>query len=157
MSDKKRARCDEMIDYDPTHATHPARKASLLSRQYVHGHNKQEWLALFAEEGIIEDPIGVSPQDPTGQGHRGAAREAFWDTNIANTEVTMTIHQSYAAGNEVANHVTLDLILPVQGKRFRLREDAVVTYRVNDAGKILSLRVYFEPEETAKTMREVTV
>ncbi len=68
----------------------------------------------------------------------------------------MTIHQSYAAGNEVANHVTLDLVLPVQGKRFHLREDAVVTYRVNDAGKILSLRVYFEPEETAKTMREVT-
>ena len=74
---------------------HPAKRVSLLSREYVHSHNKAGWLGLFSEDAIIEDPIGVSPIDEAGKGHRGvAAREAFWESNIANSDIKIVIHQS---------------------------------------------------------------
>ena len=52
---------------------HPARRASLLSREYVQTHNREGWLGLYAEDAIIEDPIGKSYIDPEGNGHRGPA------------------------------------------------------------------------------------
>ena len=81
---------------------HPARRAALLSREYVHSKNRQGWLDLYAQDAIIEDPIGPSPIDPEGNGHRGpAAREAFWDNFIAPASIHIDILDSYAAGNEV--------------------------------------------------------
>lgn len=145
-----------MIELDPAREPHPARRVSLLSRQYVHRHDKAGWLGLFAEDGVIEDPIGVSPLDPNGQGHRTpAAREAFWDRNIANSDIKITIHHSYAAGNEVANHVTLDIIVPIGNKKFRQQTTGIFTYKVDDSGKLLALRGYWEFEESMKTLREV--
>ena len=80
---------------------HPARRAALLSREYVHSKNREGWLGLYAQDAIIEDPIGVSPIDPEGKGHRGpAAREAFWDNFIAPATIHIDILDSYAAGNE---------------------------------------------------------
>jgi len=33
--------------------------------------SKEDWLALFAEDAIVEDPVGTSMFDPDGTGHRG--------------------------------------------------------------------------------------
>ena len=97
---------------------HPARRAALLSREYVHSKNREGWLGLYAENAIIEDPIGVSVIDPAGKGHRGpAAREAFWDNFIAPANIHIDILDSYAAGNEVANHVVLTVTIELgEGK-----------------------------------------
>ena len=54
---------------------HPARDASLRSMQAVEAGDRSAWLALFAEDAVVEDPIGPSPFDPEGDGHRG--REAI--------------------------------------------------------------------------------
>lgn len=146
-----------MIEHTPEQETHPARKVSLLSRQYVHSHNKAGWVGMFAENGIIEDPIGVSPLDPSGKGHATpAAREAFWDNNIANSDIRITIHESYAAGNEVANHLTLDMVMPIGDKRFTQQVKGVFTYKVDDHGKLLALRGYWELADAVQTIREVT-
>jgi steroid Delta-isomerase len=145
-----------MVEYTAATEKHPARKISLLSREYVHTHNKAGWLGMYAENGIIEDPIGASPLDPAGKGHKTPAeREAFWDNNIANSDIKITIHESYAAGNEVANHVTLDMVMPMGGKKFSQQVKGVFTYKVNDQGKLLALRGYWELEEAVKTIREV--
>ena len=86
----------------------PARRAALMSREYVQSKNREGWLSLYAEDAIIEDPIGVSMIDPAGKGHRGAAaREAFWDNFIAPSDINVDILDSYAAGNEVANHAII--------------------------------------------------
>lgn len=133
---------------------HPARKASLLSREYVHDHNKAGWLGLFAADAIIEDPIGVSYLDETGEGHKTPAeREAFWDNNIANSDIRITIHQSYAAGNECANHVTLNMIFEIDGKKHSQEVNGVFTYAVDGDGKLLSLRGYWELEDAMKTIK----
>ena len=59
---------------------HPARRAGLLSQRYVANGEREKWLDLFADDGVIQDPVGASPLDPTGKGHRGkAAIAAFWD------------------------------------------------------------------------------
>ena len=121
---------------------HPARRAALLSREYVQTHNKEGWLGLYAEDAVIEDPIGVSMLDPEGKGHRGpAARE---------------IHHSYAAGNEVANHITILTEIPAgEGKLLVKRVTGIFTYHVDEQGKLLSLRGYWEEDDPANSLEEV--
>lgn len=136
---------------------HPARRAALLSREHVHSKNREGWLGLYAEDAIIEDPIGVSPIDPEGKGHRGpAAREAFWDNFIAPANINIDILDSYAAGKEVANHVVISVGMDLgEGKALQQKVHGVITYKVNDAGKLLSLRAYWEIDDPRNQMVEV--
>lgn len=135
---------------------HPAKQVALKSREFVHSHNKEGWLALYSEDAIIEDPIGVSPLDEAGKGHRGvAAREAFWDNNIANGDIKITIHHSYAAGLECANIVTLNTIMEFGGKKYAQEVNGVFTYQLNEAHELIALRGYWELEEMMKTIKEV--
>lgn len=136
---------------------HPARRAALLSREYVHNKNRAGWLGLYADDGIIEDPIGPSPIDPEGRGHRGpAAREAFWDNFIAPASIHIDILDSYAAGNEVANHAVINVTMDAgPGKQLRQKVHGVMTYRVNAEGKLLALRAYWEVDDPRNAMVEV--
>jgi len=129
----------------------PARRAALLSRQYVHEKNRAGWLGLYAEDAIIEDPIGVSHIDPAGNGHRGPeAREAFWDNFIAPADIRIEIIESYAAGNEVANHVNLTITIDAgDGKTLQQKVHGIFVYHVDADGKLLSLRGYWETDDPA--------
>jgi len=136
---------------------HPARRAALLSREYVHSKNKAGWLGLYTENAIIEDPIGPSPIDPEGRGHRGpAAREAFWDHFIAPANIHIDILDSYAAGREVANHVVITVKVEVgPGRLLKQKVHGVVTYHVDDAGRLEALRAYWEVDDPRNAMTEV--
>ncbi len=136
---------------------HPARRAALLSREYVHNKDRAGWLGLYAEDAIIEDPIGVSMIDPEGKGHRGpAAREAFWDNFIAPANIHIDILDSYAAGNEVANHVVLTITIDMgDGKALRQKVHGIFTYHVNDEGKLLSLRGFWEADDPRNALQEI--
>ncbi len=102
---------------------------------------KERWLALFADDASIEDPIGRSPLDPEGRGHRGKeAIAAFWDNAIASVDLKFDIERSYACGNEVANVGTITTRV---GGMTNVVE-GVFTYRIDDAGKITALRAYWE-------------
>lgn len=133
-----------------------AYQMALKSREYVHSHNKEGWLGMFAEDGCIEDPIGKSDLDPAGDGHSTPeAREAFWDTSIANSNINITIHESYTADRECANILTLKIGMNIGGKQYEQTVNGVFTYRINDEGKLVSLRGYWEWEEGLATLREV--
>ena len=133
---------------------HPARAAAEKSRAAVMGKDKQGWLALMADDILIEDPIGKSPVDPSGDGIRGIDRlDGFWDQNIAPNDYEFVVHHSYAAGNEVANHMTLSITMG--GGAMHAQVDGVFTYKVNDSGKIVALRGFWELEQMMKTMRRV--
>lgn len=130
-----------------TGAQHPARRAAESSMRNVKAKDKSAWLALFADDAVVEDPVGASPLDPTGQGHRGKAAIArFWDTVIAPGDVEMTVRESYAAGNECANVVSLVNRMP---GGVEIGTDCVIVYRVDEAGRIVSLRAYWEFEKIA--------
>lgn len=136
---------------------HPARRAALLSREYVHTKNREGWLGLYAQDAIIEDPIGVSVIDPEGKGHRGAAaREAFWDNFIAPANIHIDILDSYAAGNEVANHVIISVSIDAgEGKSLQQKVHGVITYQVNAQHQLLALRAYWETDDPRNAMIEV--
>lgn len=57
---------------------HPARLAGLLSQKYVSEKNRDAWLDLWAEEGVLADPVGPSPiGEATFFGRRGGRHAAM--------------------------------------------------------------------------------
>ncbi len=102
---------------------------------------KDEWLALFAANARVQDPIGVSPYDPAGHGHLGLeAIAAFWDLAIAPSVIDFRWSDSFACGSEVAFTGTISSSRP----EVSVEVDLVATYRVNAAGKIIALRAFWE-------------
>lgn len=124
---------------------HPARDASLKSMTAIEAADPDAWVALFAADGVVEDPVGPSPFDPDGKGHRGRdAIRAFYDNVISMGRVSFAIRESYAAGNEVANVGTITTSFEGGAKA---HVDGVFTYRVNDAGEIVALRALWSMDE----------
>ena len=126
-------------------AKHPAKLAAWRSIDAVARGDKEAWLDNFADDASVEDPVGKSMIDPTGEGHRGKAAIArFWDKNIANARPMFELQRSLGCGNECANVGTLTIQFP-NGLITQLY--GVFVYRVDDDGKVLSLRTYWEADE----------
>ena len=105
--------------YEP----HPARDAARASMAAVEDGDRAAWLGLFARDACVEDP-------------------AFYDTVIASGRVEFAIRESYVGGHECANVGTITTTLP-DGSRAIV--EGVYTYRVDDTGRIVALRAYWEP------------
>ena len=118
-----------------------AQKLGFLSRDYAVAKDKENWLALFDEDAIIQDPIGKSPLDPEGNGHKGiVAIEKFYDTVIANGNIEFNILESIPCADECANYAE---IVNVLGE-LRIETKMIVIYRVNSNDKIVSLRAFWD-------------
>lgn len=142
------------VTWSGPETTHPARTASRRSMDAVCRGAKEEWVALFAADGVVEDPVGVSMFDPTGDGHHGPdAIAAFWDMTIANVErFEFDIKDSFVAGSECANVGTISAFLPGGS---RVDTEGVFVYRVNEDGLIRSMRAFWETERAMATLRRV--
>ncbi len=122
--------------------SHPARDAARRSIAAVQARDRDAWLALWHPEAVIQDPVGVSPLDPTGEGHRGIeAITAFYDNVIAAGDVRFHIRESFACGDECANVGTITT-RSADGAVGRC--ELVMVYRVDSGGKLLSLRAFWE-------------
>jgi steroid delta-isomerase len=120
---------------------HPALEVARSSWRCVQAHDREGWLALMADDVCIEDPIGVGPTNPTGKGVCGKdAVAAFYDRHIAPAKIEIETHESHVAGKESAHVMTLTTTFP-NGARARVR--GIFTYRVNDAGRLASMRGYW--------------
>ena len=121
-----------------------ARELARRSQAAVAAKDRSAWLALFADDAVVQDPIGPSPLDPGGAGHRGAAAiAAFYDTVIATAEqITFEIERSYLCGDEVADVGVIRTVLP--GGRQVALVRGVYTYRSNGDGKLAALRAFWE-------------
>jgi ketosteroid isomerase-like protein len=130
-----------------------ALEASRKSGKYVVEGNKQAWLDLFADDAIVQDPVGVSPLDPSGLGHHGkAAIEAFWNMAMPNGINSFDIRESHPSGDSCANVVTLSNKLP-DGSL--ITTDCVAVYTANDEGKIVSLRAYWDFSKLAAQIEKM--
>lgn len=131
-----------MVELPGPDSKHPARLASWRSADAVARGDRQAWLDNFADDAVVEDPVGPSPLDPEGRGHRGKdAIAKFWDAHIANGRPLFSLTASYACGNECANVGTLTIQL-ANGAVSQL--NGVFVYRVDDAGRVTALRTYWE-------------
>jgi ketosteroid isomerase-like protein len=121
-----------------------ARDLARRSQAAVKVKDRDAWLSLFAADAVVQDPIGPSPFDPTGDGHHGlAAIAAFYDTVIApNEQITFEIENSYLCGNEVADVGIIRTVLP--GGKHVAVVHGVYTYRCNGAGQLIALRAFWE-------------
>ncbi len=126
-------------------SAHAARRAARRSMAAVERNDRDAWLANFAADAIVEDPIGASALDPEGSGHRGStAIAAFWDANIGPNQISFSIEASYAAGSECANVGRITTAFP-DGARAIV--EGVFTYRVDEAGLVSALRAYWQIDD----------
>jgi steroid Delta-isomerase len=132
---------------------HPARQAAARSMAAAMAGDRDGWLALFAPDAIVEDPVGSSPLDPDGSGHRGHdAIARFWDTSISAAEtIRFEVHDSFAGGNEVVNVVSIHLTLT--GGATALT-DAAILYRVDNQDRITNLRAFWEMDRMLATITQ---
>lgn len=124
----------------------PAMAASRESWRCVQSHDREGWLALMADDVVIEDPIGKSVTNPDGLGVRGKeAVAAFYDANIAVNNLTVTCEETFPSScpREVAH------ILVLRSRfdgGFTSAVRGVFCYRVNGDGKITNMRGYWNLE-----------
>lgn len=106
--------------------------------------NKQAWLDLFDDDAVVHDPVGVSGHDPEGIGFAGKQRIAeFYDTMIAPGKLLVIPHKRIACGDTIAC-VQMTAANHIMGVKTYI--EMVAVYEVNDAGKITSLKVYWDVE-----------
>lgn len=132
---------------------HPAQRVSFISPTRVKEKNKEAWLALFADDAVIQDPVGVSPLDPTGLGHKGKeAISQFWDTIIAPGSFDFEMQASYPCANECANVWIGKNTMP---GGVTMNVPMVTIYKVNAEGKIVSLRAFWDWQKAMGDLQKV--
>lgn len=143
---------DAIVWEAPNH-DHPARRASQNSYAAVAGGVFEDWIAHYAPDAVIEDPVGPSMFDPEGVGHHGhAAIRKFWDAAIAPIS-TFRFHvtDSHANGNTCANIGTITTTFEDGGQ---VDTDLVMVYTVGEDGLITAMRAYWEAERAMATYRK---
>ena len=129
-----------------------AQELGFLSRDYAVAKDKKNWLSLFADDAIVQDPIGVSPLDPEGEGHKGIeAIEKFYDTVIANGNIQFNILESIPCANECANYAQ---IVNVVGD-VKIETKMIVIYCINSSNKIQSLRAFWDYQNMENQLNEI--
>ena len=108
--------------------------------------DRDGWLALFADDAVVEDPVGPSGFDPEAKGHQGKeAITAFYDNVVAQSEsLKFTIRQTIECGDEVVNIGELRITLP--GNQVGIVHLANI-YKVNAEGRLMSLRSFWEQDK----------
>jgi steroid Delta-isomerase len=136
-----------------TNTEHPAHEAGRRSREAVIARDKEAWLDNFADDAIVQDPIGPSHFDPEGKGHRGRDEiSAFWDKAIAPTDkLEFNFVDTFQCGNEEAN--VGNIVITAAGHQ--ITAEGVFTYKANDEGKLVALRAYWEVDRATATARKI--
>ena len=143
----------DAITWNAPDGDHPARRASQRSAATVARGVKADWVALFAEDAVIEDPVGPSMFDPDAAGHHG--REGisrFWDLAIAGIKsFHFTIEDSFANGDCCANVGTITTVLE---DGTTADTEGVFVYTIGPDGLITSMRAHWEVDRVMGTLRK---
>lgn len=110
--------------------------------------DRQGWLALFAEDAEVFDPVGPSNHDPEGKGFIGKARIAeFWDMMIAPADLLLVSHKRIACGEYIcaANITSASRIGDI-----KVATEMMVIYEVDEDGLIRSLRAHWDVDESTE-------
>ena len=139
----------DAITWTAPNDDHPARAASQRSYSAVAKGDLAEWLTVYAEDAVLEDPVGPSMFDPEGKGHRGhAGISAFWEMAIASIErFEFEITDSFAnpGSNTCAN---IGRIRTSFADGSHTTTELIMVYVVHDDGRVASMKAYWEPDRT---------
>lgn len=122
------------------------REIPLKSLEAVKQRQRDVWLGLFAEDAVVEDPVGPSTLDPEGKGCRGKEEIAkFYDMfSAAQKSYDYIVHHIVPRGDEVATDATF-LIETTDGTHMEVR--SINVYRISPDNRILSLRAFWNAED----------
>ncbi len=114
----------------------------VTSLSAVKAGDREGWLALFADDAIVEDPVGPCAWDPEGKGQRGkAAIAAFYDMfKDFQESFDFEIHHQEPRANEVAVFVTMYITMK-DGTKSSTK--AINIYKQGSDGRIQSLRSFW--------------
>lgn len=140
------------VHWNTTWQDHPARAAAFKSMDAASRGCAADWLALFAPDAIVEDPVGPSMFDPPGNGHRGPAeRKAFWENVVSQAErLEFHIHDSIAAGNEVIN---LGEVRSFLADGNVMSAEGAFLYRIDEDGLLVSVRAFWDIDRALAGLR----
>ncbi len=145
----------DAITWNAPNDPHPARAASQRSYSAVAKGDLDEWLTVYAEDAVLEDPVGPSMFDPDGRGHHGHdGIRAFWEKAIAPiARFEFEIHDSFAnpGSPTCANVGRIRTTLP-DGSH--TTTDLVMVYVVHDDGRVRSMQAFWEPERTMASLTQ---
>ena len=139
----------DAIVWNAANDPHPARTASQRSYSAVARGDLAEWLTVYAEDAVLEDPVGPSMFDEEGKGHHGhAGISAFWNLAIAPIDkFEFTITDSFAnpGSNTCAN---IGSIKTSFADGSYTTTDLIMVYVVHDDGRVASMKAFWEPART---------
>lgn len=139
----------DAVAWNAPNDPHPARTASQRSYSAVANGDLAGWLAVYAEDAVLEDPVGPSMFDPAGAGHHGhEGLTAFWEKAIAAVarfEFTITDSFANPGSNTCAN---VGQIKTTFGDGSHATTDLVMVYVVDDDGRVRSMKAFWEPDRT---------
>lgn len=138
-----------------TEKPHLAVEANKKSIQFASEGNKEAWLALYAPDALVADPVGVSPMDPSGKGHQGiAAIEHFWDTVIGPSNIEIRVEKRWTSGDYcccVAQVARNDL-----GDGKYTDCDMLAVYEVNEQGLITRMQAHWNFDDVMAQLAAVS-
>ena len=124
-----------------------AHKASIANSM---AGNKAQWLEVFADNAVVQDPVGPSPFDPEGNGFKGKQRIAeFWDLMIGPSNLSIVAHKRIACGDNIA---AVNMTVTNDMGEMKSVVEMVVIYEENAAGKLISLKAYWDLEALMEQM-----
>ena len=129
----------------------PARLASIRSMELSMAGDGEAWLALFADDAVVQDPYGPSPMDPSGKGRIGKDEiRKFCAAYIRPDGIRFEIRQTLNGGPNRCVNVGTIIAKSPDG---RVGWNEVINiYEVNDAGLITLLRSYWDFDANQQTM-----
>jgi steroid Delta-isomerase len=119
-----------------------AKDLAATSLRLTKAKDRDGWLALFAPDAVIEDPVGSAGSPADQPGHRGIEAIArFYDSTISTVEdFDYEIERCYVGGSEAALVITMHI--QVGGGRMDM--DVVNIYAATEDGLIRSLRSFWD-------------
>lgn len=116
-------------------SAHNAKELGETSLRRTKEKDRDGWLALFAADAFVEDPVGRGR-------HEGiAAITAFYDTTISKMDgFDYEIERCYLCGDEAA--VVVNFQIEIGGGRLDM--DLVNIYTATSDGRIASLRSFWD-------------
>lgn len=121
---------------------HLAIQANMDSIRLASQGDREAWLALYADDAVVQDPVGISPFDASGEGHVGKEAIAkFWDDVIGPSNITIEVHARIPSGDRAcAVHQTATNSM---GGDLQTKVEMVAVYELNGEGKIRRMSAFW--------------
>jgi hypothetical protein len=102
------------------------------SPEWVAAHHRENWLALFGDDALVEDPVGSPPaRKATG------ALARFWDTFIAPHEIRFEVRRDHVIGRDVFRDAVIHTRI---GPGVAIDVPAYLLYQLDDGARGLRVR-----------------